>query len=64
VRAAAAALFGKHGLLAAFVLLPIQDAGVPGPVPGDFVILLLGVPARKGQVPLWQAIRVMDVRAR
>jgi membrane protein DedA with SNARE-associated domain len=45
-----------HGLLAAFVFLLIEEAGVPVPVPGDVLMLVLGVHAREGIVPLWQAI--------
>lgn len=50
----------QHGLLAAFVFLLIEEAGVPVPVPGDFLMLLLGVQARTGQVTLWQAILAME----
>src|SRR5438105_5125705 len=46
----------RHGLLAAFVFLLIEEAGVPVPVPGDVLMLVLGVHARQGIVPLWQAI--------
>src|SRR4051794_37188241 len=51
----------KHGLLAAFVFLLIEEAGVPVPVPGDFLMLYLGVRAGEGRVPLWQAIAVMEL---
>lgn len=50
----------QHGLLAAFVFLLIEEAGVPVPVPGDFLMLLLGVQARQGTLPLWQAIVAME----
>src|SRR5438874_13069435 len=46
----------RHGLLAAFVFLLIEEGGVPVPVPGDVLMLVLGVHARQGIVPLWQAI--------
>src|SRR6266852_1016042 len=46
----------RHGLLAAFVFLLIEEAGVPVPVPGDVLMLVLGVHARQGSVPLWQAV--------
>jgi membrane protein DedA with SNARE-associated domain len=45
-------------LLAAFVFLLIEEAGVPVPVPGDVLMLILGVQARQGLVPLWQAVGV------
>src|SRR6266849_6351798 len=46
----------QHGLLAAFVFLLIEEAGVPVPVPGDVLMLILGMRAGEGFVPLWQAI--------
>src|SRR5438445_3875590 len=46
----------QHGLLAAFVFLLIEEAGVPVPVPGDVLMLILGLHAREGSVPLWQAV--------
>ncbi len=41
-----------HGLLAAFVFLLIEEAGVPVPVPGDVVMLVLGVHARRDDNPV------------
>src|ERR671933_1393527 len=60
VRLAMAAFLDQHGLVAAFVFLLIEEAGVPVPVPGDFLMLILGVRARQGDVSLWQAIGVME----
>ena len=60
VRLAMATFLDQHGLLAAFVFLLIEEAGVPVPVPGDFLMLILGVRARQGETPLWQAIAVME----
>src|ERR1041385_901612 len=51
----------RHGLLAAFVFLLIEEAGGPVPVPGDFLMLFLGVRAGEGRVQLWQAIVVMEL---
>jgi membrane protein DedA with SNARE-associated domain len=53
---ATSSFLGRHGLLAAFVFLLIEEAGVPVPVPGDVLMLILGVHAREGVVELWQAI--------
>src|SRR5579859_1437707 len=53
---ATSAFLDRHGLLAAFVFLLIEEAGVPVPVPGDVLMLVLGVHARLGTVPLWQAV--------
>jgi membrane protein DedA with SNARE-associated domain len=53
---ATSSFLDSHGLLAAFVFLLIEEAGVPVPVPGDVLMLVLGVHARFGTVTLWQAI--------
>ena len=53
---ATSSFLDQHGLLAAFVFLLIEEAGVPVPVPGDVLMLVLGVHAREGMVALWQAI--------
>src|SRR5437868_13242414 len=53
---ATSSFLDRHGLLAAFVFLLIEEAGVPVPVPGDVLMLVLGVHARQGSVPLWQAV--------
>ena len=55
---ATSSFLDSHGLLAAFVFLLIEEAGVPVPVPGDVLMLVLGVHARLGITPLWQAIVV------
>ncbi|MBV9171500.1 MAG: DedA family protein [Chloroflexi bacterium] len=51
----------RHGLVAAFVFLLVEEAGVPVPVPGDVLMLILGVHASQGRVVLWQAIGVMQL---
>src|SRR5438477_192203 len=53
---ATSSFLDRHGLLAAFVFLLIEESGVPVPVPGDVLMLVLGVQARAGIVPVWQAI--------
>src|SRR5918911_3286671 len=52
----ASSFLNRHGLLAAFVFLLIEEAGVPVPVPGDVLMLILGIHAREGTVSLWQAV--------
>ena len=47
-------------MLAAFVYLAVEEAGVPIPVPGDFLMLTLGVRAREGAISLWQVIAAME----
>jgi membrane protein DedA with SNARE-associated domain len=58
---AMASFLDRHGLLAAFLFLLFEEAGVPVPVPGDFLMLYLGVRAGEGRIPLWQAIAVMEL---
>jgi len=61
VRVVLQAFLDQHGVLAGFVMILIEEAGVPVPVPGDFLMLALGVHAHEGRVPLWQALLVMEV---
>ena len=60
VRLALQSFLDHHGVLAGFVLVLVEEAGVPVPVPGDFLMLALGAHARQGAVPLWQAIVVLE----
>ena len=60
VRVALQGFLDQHGVLAGFLMILIEEAGVPMPVPGDFVMLALGVHAHEGRVPLWQALLVME----
>jgi membrane protein DedA with SNARE-associated domain len=60
VRDAGDAFLVSHGVLAAFVYLAVEEAGVPIPVPGDFLMLTLGVRARDGGIVLWQVIAAME----
>jgi membrane protein DedA with SNARE-associated domain len=60
VREAGDAFLAQNGVLAAFVYLAVEEAGVPIPVPGDFLMLTLGVRARDGGVVLWQVIAAME----
>jgi membrane protein DedA with SNARE-associated domain len=57
---ALASFLDQHGLLAAFVFLLIEEAGVPVPVPGDVLMLILGEHAREGRVQFWQAVLVTE----
>src|SRR5207249_8822988 len=58
---ATSSFLNEHGLLAAFLFLLVEEAGVPVPVPGDVLMLYLDVQARTGRIPLWQAIVVMEL---
>src|SRR5688500_18793383 len=52
--------FDTHSLLAACLLLFVEEAGVPIPIPGDFAMVLIGAQARLGRVSLWQAILALE----
>lgn len=54
------AFLAQHGLFAAFAYLALEESGVPIPVPGDFLMLALGVRAREGSIVLWQVIAAMQ----
>ena len=60
VREAGDAFLAQHGVLAAFVYLAVEESGVPIPIPGDFLMLALGVRAREGTIVLWQVIAAME----
>ncbi len=57
---AANAFLEHQAVLAAFVYLAVEEAGVPIPVPADFLMLTLGVRARDGTISLWQVIVAME----
>jgi membrane protein DedA with SNARE-associated domain len=60
LRAAADTFLLEHGVLAAFVYLTLEEAGLPIPIPGDFLMLALGARAREGSIVLWQVIAAME----
>lgn len=60
VREAGDTFLARHGVLAAFVYLAVEESGVPIPVPGDFLMLTLGVRTRDGAIVLWQVIAAME----
>jgi membrane protein DedA with SNARE-associated domain len=60
-RLAATGFLDRHALLAAAVVVFVEEAGVPLPMlPGDLVMLVLGIRARQGRVPLWLALVVLE----
>jgi membrane protein DedA with SNARE-associated domain len=61
VRLALQGFLDQHGVLAGFILVLTEEAGVPVPVPGDFLMLALGVHARQGHVELWQALAILEI---
>lgn len=60
IRLALQAFLDLHGMLAGFLLVLIEEAGVPVPVPGDFLMLALGVHARQGRVSLVQSLLTLE----
>ena len=58
---AMASFLDRHGLLAAFVFLLIEEAGVPVPVPGDVAMLILGVRARQSSMPVVHLLEAVAV---
>ncbi|MDQ3810949.1 MAG: DedA family protein [Chloroflexota bacterium] len=50
----------QHGVLAGFLLVLIEEAGVPVPIPGDFLMIGLGVHARQGTVGLFHVLAVLE----
>jgi membrane protein DedA with SNARE-associated domain len=61
VRFAVQGFLDQHGVLAGFVLVLIEEAGMPVPVPGDFLMLALGANAHAGRIPLWAGIVVLEL---
>lgn len=60
IRLALQTFLDHHGVVAGFVLILVEEAGVPVPVPGDFLMLAMGAHAREGRIPLWAALLVME----
>jgi membrane protein DedA with SNARE-associated domain len=54
---------GVPGLPGLLALLLAMEAGVPVPVPGDLVMLLLGERVSAGALPLWLAAAALEVVA-
>src|SRR5258708_16256360 len=55
-----AAFLDQHGLLSAFVVLLLEEAGVPLPVPGDVLMLVVGVRVHQAHLVLWQVLAGME----
>jgi membrane protein DedA with SNARE-associated domain len=59
--AAVERFFEQYGLAALFVLIAVEEAGVPSPLPADLLVLLASIQARAGRVVLWQVLLVAEV---
>ena len=60
VRLSLSSFLDQHGMLAGFIVILIEETGVPVPVPGDFLMMGVGIHARQGRVELWQALVIME----
>jgi membrane protein DedA with SNARE-associated domain len=54
---------GSAGMPGLFGLLLAMEAGVPVPVPGDVVMLLVGERVSAGALPLWLAVAALELVA-
>jgi len=54
-------LLDQHALPTAFVLLMLEEAGLPPIVPGDFLMVLVGIRAAEGRVSLLWALLVLEL---
>ena len=61
VRLALASFVDQHGVLTGFIVILVEETGVPVPVPGDFLMMGVGIHARQGRIELWQALIMMEL---
>jgi membrane protein DedA with SNARE-associated domain len=54
-------LLDEHGLVMSFVLLLLEESGVPPIIPGDLLMVLVGVQAAQGKVWLLTVLAVLEV---
>src|SRR6266540_1486359 len=54
-------LLDEHGQLVAFVLLFLEESGVPPIIPGDLLMVLVGVRAAEGRLRLLEALAVLEL---
>src|SRR5215217_7819520 len=54
-------LLDEHGLLMAFVLLFLEESGLPPIIPGDLLMVLVGLQAAQGRVSLIVALLLLEL---
>jgi membrane protein DedA with SNARE-associated domain len=54
-------LLNEHGLLLSFILLLLEESGIPPVIPGDLLMVLMGVQAAQGKVGLLVVLVVLEV---
>src|SRR5436305_10557296 len=62
LHAGATVFLQQHGLLAACTALLIEETGVPLPMlPGDVIMLAVGIQIRHGLIPFWTALAALGL---
>jgi membrane protein DedA with SNARE-associated domain len=54
-------LLDEHGLTMAFVLLLLEESGLPPIIPGDLLMVLVGLQAAQGRYPLIVALGLLEI---
>jgi membrane protein DedA with SNARE-associated domain len=54
-------LLDEHGLTVAFVLLFLEESGLPPIIPGDLLMVLVGLQAAQGRVSLVVALLLLEI---
>lgn len=54
-------LLDEHGQITVFVLLFLEEAGIPPLIPGDLLMMLVGARAAMGQTNLLEALAVLQL---
>jgi membrane protein DedA with SNARE-associated domain len=54
-------LLDEHGLIMAFVLLFLEESGLPPIIPGDLLMVLVGLQAAQGRVWLIAALALLEL---
>ena len=54
-------LFDEYGQLTAFILLLLEESGIPPLIPGDLLMVLMGVRAANGQAALLEVVLLLQL---
>src|SRR3954453_9144291 len=54
-------LLAEHGLIMAFVLLFLEESGLPPIIPGDLLMVLVGLQAAQGRIWLVWALALLEL---
>lgn len=61
IRLAVQTFMDEHGVLAGFIIVLVEETGIPVPVPGDFLMMALGANARVGRVGLVEGVLALEL---